>query len=45
VGLMPHPEHATEAGFGPNTSAAMRSGIDGVGFFASAIAAVARVAA
>ena len=45
VGLMPHPEHATEAGFGPDTSVAMRSGIDGIGFFASAIAAVARVAA
>jgi phosphoribosylformylglycinamidine synthase len=45
VGLMPHPEHATEPGFGPDTAAAMRSGVDGVGFFASAIAAVARVAA
>lgn len=45
VGLMPHPEHATEPGFGPDTSAAMRSGTDGLGFFASAIAAVARVAA
>jgi len=45
VGLMPHPEHATEAGFGPDTAAAMRSGVDGVDFFTSAIAAVARVAA
>ncbi|PKI91207.1 phosphoribosylformylglycinamidine synthase subunit PurQ [Actinomycetales bacterium SN12] len=45
VGLMPHPEHATEAGFGPDTGAAMRSGVDGLGFFESAIAAVARVAA
>ncbi|MDR6866478.1 phosphoribosylformylglycinamidine synthase [Microbacterium resistens] len=45
VGLMPHPEHATEPGFGPDTRTAMRSGIDGLGFFASAIAAVARVAA
>ncbi len=45
VGLMPHPEHATEAGFGPDTTTAMRSGIDGIAFFASAIAAVARVAA
>ncbi|WP_424937206.1 MULTISPECIES: phosphoribosylformylglycinamidine synthase subunit PurQ [Bacteria] len=45
VGLMPHPEHATEPGFGPDTPAAMRSGVDGLGFFASAIAAVARVAA
>ncbi|MGO1849908.1 phosphoribosylformylglycinamidine synthase subunit PurQ [Microbacterium sp.] len=45
VGLMPHPEHATEPGFGPDTSVAMRSGVDGLGFFASAVAAVARVAA
>ena len=45
VGLMPHPEHAVEAGFGPNTPAAMRSGIDGLNFFTSAIAAVARAAA
>ncbi|MGW8482342.1 phosphoribosylformylglycinamidine synthase subunit PurQ [Microbacterium sp. NPDC055903] len=45
VGLMPHPEHATEPGFGPDTAAAMRSGVDGLDFFASAIAAVARVAA
>ncbi|MDL9978130.1 phosphoribosylformylglycinamidine synthase subunit PurQ [Microbacterium candidum] len=45
VGLMPHPEHATEPGFGPDTPAAMRSGVDGLGFFQSAIAAVAAVAA
>lgn len=45
VGLMPHPEHATEPGFGPDTAAAMRSGTDGLSFFTSAIAAVARVAA
>lgn len=45
VGLMPHPEHAVEPGFGPNTPVAMRSGIDGLAFFTSAIAAVARVAA
>lgn len=45
VGLMPHPEHATEPGFGPDTDAAMRSGTDGLAFFTSAIAAVARVAA
>ena len=45
VGLMPHPEHAVEAGFGPDTHHAMRSGVDGLGFFTSAIAAVARVAA
>ncbi len=40
VGLMPHPEHAVEEGFGPNTRVAMRSGVDGVPFFTSAIAAV-----
>jgi len=38
VGLMPHPEHATEPGFGPDTSDAMRSGTDGLAFFTSAIA-------
>ena len=37
VGLMPHPEHATEAGFGPDTADAMRSGVDGLKFFTSAI--------
>jgi phosphoribosylformylglycinamidine synthase len=42
VGLMPHPEHATEAGFGPNMPDAMRSGTDGLPFFTSAIAAFAR---
>jgi phosphoribosylformylglycinamidine synthase I len=41
VGLMPHPEHAVEPGFGPNTSAAMRSGMDGTGFFASVLASFA----
>jgi phosphoribosylformylglycinamidine synthase I len=45
VGLMPHPEHAVEPGFGPDTDAAMRSGVDGLGFFVSAISAIARVAA
>jgi phosphoribosylformylglycinamidine synthase subunit PurQ / glutaminase len=37
VGLMPHPEHATEPGFGPDTASAMRSGVDGLVFFRSAI--------
>ena len=41
VGLMPHPEHAIEAGFGPDTSAAMRSGVDGLAFFESALNAIA----
>jgi len=40
VGLMPHPEHAVEAGFGPDTDAAMRSGIDGLGFFKSVLNSV-----
>jgi len=43
VGLMPHPEHATEPGFGPDTAAAMRSGIDGLAFFTSAVRALAAV--
>ncbi len=37
VGLMPHPEHAVEPGFGPNTPQAMRSGVDGLTFFTSVI--------
>lgn len=45
VGLMPHPEHAVEPGFGPDTPAAMRSGIDGLAFFTSAIASLATAAA
>ncbi|RUR01512.1 phosphoribosylformylglycinamidine synthase subunit PurQ [Labedella endophytica] len=43
VGLMPHPEHATEIGFGPDTADAMRSGIDGLTFFTSAIRALQAV--
>jgi phosphoribosylformylglycinamidine synthase subunit PurQ / glutaminase len=42
VGLMPHPEHATEPGFGPDMEDAMRSGTDGLAFFTSAIAALTR---
>ena len=45
VGLMPHPEHAVEPGFGPDTREAMRSGIDGLSFFTSAISAVVAAAA
>ncbi|MCP2638459.1 phosphoribosylformylglycinamidine synthase subunit PurQ [Microbacterium sp. HD4P20] len=45
VGLMPHPEHAVEPGFGPDTSVAMRSGVDGLSFFTSAVAAVVAQAA
>ena len=40
VGLMPHPEHAVEAGFGPDTAAAMRSGVDGLQVFRSALESV-----
>ena len=41
VGLMPHPEHAVEPGFGPDTADRMRSGIDGLRFFTSAVQALA----
>ena len=41
VGLMPHPEHAVEPGFGPDTDARMRSGVDGLRFFTSALQAIA----
>ena len=37
VGLMPHPEHAVEPGFGPDTKVAMRSGVDGLKFFTSVL--------
>ena len=40
VGLMPHPEHATEAGFGPDTPIATRSGVDGLKFFQSVLTAL-----
>ncbi|WP_210479916.1 phosphoribosylformylglycinamidine synthase subunit PurQ [Naasia sp. SYSU D00948] len=40
VGLMPHPEHAVEPGFGPDTAAAMRSGVDGLRFFQSVLQTV-----
>jgi phosphoribosylformylglycinamidine synthase len=43
VGLMPHPEHAVEAGFGPDPDdGEPRSGLDGLGFFASVIAHLTR---
>jgi phosphoribosylformylglycinamidine synthase subunit PurQ / glutaminase len=44
VGLMPHPEHATEPGFGPDTAEAMASGTDGLGFFASVVTTLSRIA-
>ena len=40
VGLMPHPEHAVEPGFGPDTDVAMRSGVDGLLFFKSVLSAL-----
>ncbi|AQX79281.1 phosphoribosylformylglycinamidine synthase I [Plantibacter flavus] len=43
VGLMPHPEHAIEPGFGPDTPVAMRSGVDGLAFFTSAVQALQAV--
>ncbi|GAB3593065.1 phosphoribosylformylglycinamidine synthase subunit PurQ [Angustibacter peucedani] len=39
VGLMPHPEHATERGFGPDPRSGT-DGLDGVGFFTSVVEAV-----
>ena len=41
VGLMPHPEHAAEAGFGPDAAGAGTGGsTDGLRFFTSALDAV-----
>lgn len=40
VGLMPHPEHAVEAGFGPDSAAGPRTGTDGLGFFTSVLASL-----
>jgi len=41
VGLMPHPEHAVEAGYGPDSSAfgpvGVRGGTDGLGIFTSVL--------
>jgi phosphoribosylformylglycinamidine synthase len=42
VGLMPHPEHATEPGFGPDMPDAMSSGIDGLTFTSVIERALAR---
>lgn len=41
VGLMPHPEHAVEAGYGPDDATGMRSGTDGLTIFTSVIASLA----
>ncbi|ARK03527.1 phosphoribosylformylglycinamidine synthase subunit I [Cellulosimicrobium aquatile] len=42
VGLMPHPEHAVEPGFGPAAEAGPRAGTDGLGFFTSVLGALVR---
>jgi phosphoribosylformylglycinamidine synthase len=40
VGLMPHPEHAVEPGFGPDAEDGPRAGTDGLGFFTSVLASL-----
>ena len=40
VGLMPHPEHAVELGFGPTTTR-MKAGLDGLDIFRSALERIA----
>ena len=42
VGLMPHPEHAVEAGFGPDGPRGPRTGTDGLRFFTSLISTLVR---
>ena len=42
VGLMPHPEHAVEPGFGPDGPRGPRTGTDGLRFFTSVISALLR---
>ncbi|MGG5172324.1 phosphoribosylformylglycinamidine synthase subunit PurQ [Pseudarthrobacter sp. J1738] len=37
VGLMPHPEHAVEPGFGPESADDSNAGTDGLGFFTSVL--------
>lgn len=37
VGLMPHPEHAVEPGFGPDGPRGPRTGVDGLKFFTSVV--------
>jgi len=37
VGLMPHPEHAVEPGFGPDGAKGPRTGTDGLRFFTSVL--------
>ena len=40
VGLMPHPEHAVEPGFGPDGAKGPRTGTDGLRFFTSVLRAL-----
>jgi phosphoribosylformylglycinamidine synthase I len=40
VGLMPHPEHAVEPGFGPDGAGGPRCGVDGLRFFTSVLGAL-----
>lgn len=40
VGLMPHPEHAVEAGYGPDSADGMGMGTDGLGIFTSVLASI-----
>ena len=42
VGLMPHPEHAVEPGFGPDGPAGPRRGTDGLRFFTSVLDTLVR---
>ncbi|WP_298459344.1 phosphoribosylformylglycinamidine synthase subunit PurQ [uncultured Cellulomonas sp.] len=37
VGLMPHPEHAVEPGYGPDSAEGPRRGADGLGLFTSVL--------
>nr|WP_324615181.1 phosphoribosylformylglycinamidine synthase subunit PurQ [Nesterenkonia sedimenti] len=41
VGLMPHPEHAVEAGYGPDDTTGMREGTDGLTIFTSVVSSLA----
>ncbi|MFI9485200.1 phosphoribosylformylglycinamidine synthase subunit PurQ [Promicromonospora sp. NPDC052451] len=40
VGLMPHPEHAVEPGFGPASAEGPRAGTDGLTFFTSVLSSL-----
>lgn len=42
VGLMPHPEHAVEPGFGPDGARGPRTGVDGLRVFTSALRSLVR---